>query len=56
VKKLKYVESKGQYKIKIRNRFTHLENLDHNVDINSGYQSLKNYIKIPTKESCIITK
>jgi hypothetical protein len=48
-KKLNEVEGKERYQIKIPNRFAVLENLDDDVDINTGWESIRQNIKISAK-------
>jgi uncharacterized FlaG/YvyC family protein len=50
LKKLNEVEGKEQYHVEISNRFASLENLDE-VDINRVWESIRENIKISTKES-----
>jgi hypothetical protein len=54
VKKLKYEESKGQYKVKIGSKFASLENLDDNVDISSACQTFRENIKISIKRVLLL--
>jgi hypothetical protein len=51
LKKLNEVEGKEQYHVEISNRFTDLENLDADVDINRAWKSTRENIKISAKES-----
>jgi hypothetical protein len=51
LKKLNEVEGKEQYRVEISNRFTALEILDTEVDINSARESISENIKISAKES-----
>jgi hypothetical protein len=51
LKKLNKVESKGQYHVEISNRFTPLETLDAEVDINRAWETITQNIKISAKES-----
>jgi hypothetical protein len=49
LKNLKKVESKEHYWVEISNRFTALENLDDNVDINRAWETIRENIKISAK-------
>jgi hypothetical protein len=51
LKKLKEVQGKEQYHVEILNRFTFLENLDADVDINTAWETIRENIKISVKES-----
>jgi hypothetical protein len=51
LKKLNEVEGKGQFHAGIINRFTALENLDTEVNINSAWETIRENIKILAKES-----
>jgi hypothetical protein len=51
LKKLNEVEGKEQYWFKISNRFSALENLDAEVDINRAWETIRESIKISAKES-----
>jgi hypothetical protein len=51
LKKLNEVECKEQYRVEILNRFVALENLDPEVDINRAWETIRENIKISTKES-----
>jgi hypothetical protein len=51
LKKLNVVEGKGQYCVEVSNRFTALEDLDAEMDINSAWEMIRGTIKIPAKES-----
>jgi hypothetical protein len=42
---------KCSYQVKISNRITALKNLDDNVDINGGWESITENIKISGEES-----
>jgi hypothetical protein len=50
-KKLNNVEHKEQYWVNISHRFTALGNLDCNVDISRAGKTVKENIKISTKDS-----
>jgi hypothetical protein len=43
--------STEQYGVEILNRFTALENLDTEVDINRDWENIRENIKIPAKKS-----
>jgi hypothetical protein len=51
LKKLNEVEGKEQYSVEISNRFTALENLDTEVDINTAWETIRENIKISVKGS-----
>jgi hypothetical protein len=51
LKKLNELEGKEQYCVEIWNRFATLENLDADVDINITRETIRENIKISTKES-----
>jgi hypothetical protein len=51
LKNLKKVEGKDQYHIAIKNRFTALENVDAEVDINRAWKTIREDIKISGKEN-----
>jgi hypothetical protein len=53
LKKLNGVEAKEKYRIKVSNRFAALEDLDAGVGINSGWKTIRENIKISTKESLV---
>jgi hypothetical protein len=44
------MEGKEQYCIEVSNRFAALENLDTEVDINSAWETIRENLKISTKE------
>jgi hypothetical protein len=44
---VKCVEGKGQYCVEVSNRFTALEDLDAEMDINSVWKMITGTIKIP---------
>jgi hypothetical protein len=52
LKKLNEGEVKEQYQVTIKNRFSALENLEDNGDINRAYDAIRENIKISAKE-CI---
>jgi hypothetical protein len=49
-KKLNEVEGKEQYRVGVSNRFTALEDLDADVEINSARETIIENIKISTKK------
>jgi hypothetical protein len=51
LKKLNEVEGKEQFRIEVSNRFAALEDLDAEVEINSAWETIRENIKISTKES-----
>jgi hypothetical protein len=51
LKKLNKVEGKEQFHVEISNRFIALENLDAEVVINIAWETIRDNIKIATKES-----
>ncbi|PNF40230.1 hypothetical protein B7P43_G07077 [Cryptotermes secundus] len=51
LKKLSKVEGKEQYCVKISNRFTVLENLETEVDVNKTWETIRDNIKMSAKES-----
>jgi hypothetical protein len=51
LKKLNDVESKEQFRVEVSNRFAALEDLDTEVEINSTWETIREYIKISAKES-----
>jgi hypothetical protein len=50
LRKLNKGDSKQQYQVKISNRFTALENLNDDVDINRARETIRENIKIAAKE------
>jgi hypothetical protein len=50
VKKLNEVESKAQYRAEVSNRFATLEDLDTEVEIKSAWETIRENIKISSKE------
>jgi hypothetical protein len=54
LKKLNEVEGKEQHNIKISNRFTPLEKLDAEVDINRAWETIRENIKSYGKQSHVI--
>jgi hypothetical protein len=50
LKKLNEVEGKGKYRVEVTNRSTALEDMDVQVDINSGWETIRENIKISAKE------
>jgi hypothetical protein len=51
VKKLNKAEGKEKYRIEVPNRFAALEDLDTEVEISSAWETIRENIKISTKES-----
>jgi hypothetical protein len=51
LKKLNEVEGKEQYHVEVSNRFTALEDLDTDVEINTAWETIRENIKISAKES-----
>jgi hypothetical protein len=51
LKELSMVEDKEQYCVEVSNRFSALEDLDAEMDINSGQDTVRENIKISAKES-----
>ncbi|PNF30898.1 hypothetical protein B7P43_G05207 [Cryptotermes secundus] len=51
LKKLNEVEGKEQYRVEISNRFTALENLETEVDVNKAWETIRENIKMSAKES-----
>jgi hypothetical protein len=49
-KKLNDVEGKEQYFVEVSNRFTALEDLDAEVEINSAWEMIRENINISAKE------
>jgi hypothetical protein len=49
LKKLNEVEGKEEYRVGISNRFTSLENLGYNVNINRAWETIRENIKISAK-------
>jgi hypothetical protein len=49
--KLNELEVRKEYQIKISNRFAALENLSDSEDIHTAWESIKENIKTPSKES-----
>jgi hypothetical protein len=50
LKKLNEVEGKEQYRVEISNRLAAFVNLDTEVDINRGWETIRENIKISVKE------
>jgi hypothetical protein len=50
LKKLNDVEDKEQFRVEVSNRFAAKEDLDTEVEINSGWKTIKKNIKISAKE------
>jgi hypothetical protein len=53
-KNLNEAEDKEQYHVEISNRFTALENLDTEVDINRALETIRQNIKILSKRASVI--
>jgi hypothetical protein len=51
LKKLNEVESKKKYHVEVSNRFTAMEDLDAEVQINTIWETIKENINISAKES-----
>jgi hypothetical protein len=51
LQKLKEVENKEQYRVEISNRFAAVKHLDTEVDINIAWETIRESIKISSKES-----
>jgi hypothetical protein len=51
LKRLNEVEGKEQYCVKISNRFSALESIDTEVDINRAWETVTENIKISAKDS-----
>jgi hypothetical protein len=51
LKKLNEVEDKKRYQVEVSSRFAALEDLDTKVEINSAWETIRENIKISTKES-----
>jgi hypothetical protein len=51
LKKLNEAQGKEQYHVEVSNRFAALEHLDAEVEINSGWEIIRETIKISAKES-----
>jgi hypothetical protein len=51
LKKLNNVEGKEQYCVEVSNRFAALEDLDEEVEINSGWEIIRENIQISSKEN-----
>jgi hypothetical protein len=51
IEKLKDVASKEQFRAEVSNRFAALEDLDAEVEINSGWETIRENIKISAKQS-----
>jgi hypothetical protein len=50
LKKLNEVEGKEKYRIEVLNRFAALEDLDTEVEINSGWETIRENINISDKD------
>jgi hypothetical protein len=51
LKKLDGVEVKEKYQLEISNRYTTLESLDENFDINNAWESIRETIKTSAKDN-----
>jgi Leu/Phe-tRNA-protein transferase len=51
LKKLNEVQGKEQYRVEVSNRFTALEELDAEVEINSAWEMIRENTTISAKES-----
>jgi hypothetical protein len=51
LKKLNEVEGKDQFRVEVSNRFAALEDLDAELEVNSGWETIRGNIKISAKES-----
>jgi hypothetical protein len=51
LKKLNKLEGKEQYCVEISNRFTALENIDAEMDINKTWESIRENIRVSAKKS-----
>jgi hypothetical protein len=51
LKQLNEEEVKEQYQVTIKNKFSALENLDDNGDINKAWETIRQNIRISAKES-----
>jgi hypothetical protein len=51
LKKLNEVEGKEEYRVEVSNRFAALEDLDTEVEINTIWETIRENIKIPAKQS-----
>jgi hypothetical protein len=51
LKKLRYVEVKGQYQFKTSSTFSTMQNLDSNVGMKRAGDSIKENIRTPAKET-----
>ena len=54
LRKLSELEVRKQYQIKIPNRFAVLEDLNDSMDINRGWENIKESIKTPAKDSLVL--
>jgi hypothetical protein len=50
LEKLNEVEGKEKYHVEVSNRFTALENLDTEVEINNAWETIRENMKISAKE------
>jgi hypothetical protein len=48
---LNKAKGKGQYHVEVSNRYAALEDMDGDVDINSGWEIIRGNIEISAKES-----
>jgi hypothetical protein len=51
LKKLSEAEGKDRYRVENSNKFTALENLDTEVDVNKAWETIRENINISAKES-----
>jgi hypothetical protein len=54
LRKLNEVEGEDKYRAEVSNRFAALEDLDAEVEINSAWETIRENIKISTKESRLL--
>jgi hypothetical protein len=54
LEKLNEVEGKEQYRVEVSNSFAALQNLDAEVEINSGCEMIRENMKILAKESKLL--
>jgi hypothetical protein len=51
LKKLNALDGKEQYSVEVSSRFTALEDLDADLEINTAWEKIRKNIKISAKES-----
>jgi hypothetical protein len=51
LKKLKEVEGNDQFRVEVSNRFATLEDLDAEMEINSAWETIRENIKMLSRES-----